>query len=110
MQKDDDVQSLVDGVLVAFSLVATVHQVHGIAVDGEFSIVQFGLALDADLVGLILAGIVEYKDFLDFLADGWGNALQNAAERILGVVGNDQYSDFLHGCLRMVASACRAEL
>jgi len=66
VEEDDEVEIAVHGILVATGLVAAVHEVNGVADDGEASAFEVFLDFEADLVGVVLGGVVEDEDFIDF--------------------------------------------
>ncbi len=93
MEQNDDVKTLLHGVLVSPSLIAAIHQVHRVPVDGQMR--AFPLLLDglADLVGAVLAGVIEDEDLLNFRAKVGRNAMQRVAQVVFRVIGNHENAD-----------------
>jgi hypothetical protein len=58
-------------------------------------------------VSVILAGVVENENFLDFIANRGRNALQHPTEGIASVVRHDQNADFFHGASQRIVAARR---
>jgi hypothetical protein len=93
VEEDDDVEVAVHGVLVAAGLVAAVHEVDGIANNGEFGAFEVFLEFEADLVGVVLGGVVEDENLFDFGFEFGGDAVEDGAQSGLGVVGDDEDAD-----------------
>lgn len=93
VEEDDEIEVAVHGVLIAAGLVSAVHEVDGVSEDGEFGALEFFLHFEGDGVGIVLGGVVEDEDFVDFGFEGGWDAMEDGAQGGFGVVGDDEDSD-----------------
>ena len=94
VEQHDDVEAALHRVLVALALVAAVHQVDGVLEDRELAVRQ-SLPGSAWPTSWVLSWLASSKTKISSIlsTDRLGDAVQHAAQRGLGVVGDDQDSD-----------------
>ena len=93
VQKRDDVVALLDRILVAADLVAAVAEVFLVAEDAQLGFAVQVLVAEADEIGVVLARVVEDEDLVDAIPDVFGDAIEDLAQRLHRVVGDDENRD-----------------